>query len=140
MALKSLFGVAEYVYKIWQKIPKTKIVNQEATINVPESIIECSIAVSIPQNFRRIKKIEIAAPSIVRVSALSLYPLPRTVRQAIQKVERRWEASYVLLPELLSPETETISISVSYRVDDASLIDDIVERTKAHEPSGSDKN
>lgn len=140
--LKSLFGVAEYVYKIWEKIPKTKILNQEATINVPESIIDYSIAVSIPQNFRSIrKKIEIAAPSVVRVSASCLYPMPRTVRQAVQKIEYSdGRVSYVLLPELLPPQTELISISVSYRIDDASLIDDIVERTKAHEPSGPDKN
>jgi hypothetical protein len=140
--LKSLFSVAEYVYRLWEKIPKTEILNQEATINVPESIIDYSIAVKIPQNFRSIRKrIEIVTPSVIRVSASCLYPIPQTVRQAIQKVQYSdGRISYVLLPELLPPETELISVSVCYRIEDSSLVDDIVERTKAHEPSGSDKN
>jgi hypothetical protein len=140
--LKSLFSVAEYIHNLWQKIPRTKILNQEATINVPESMVDYSIAVSIPQNLRSIRKsIEITAPSIVRVSASSLYPVPQTVRQATRKVQYDdGRISYVLFPELLPPETELISFNVCYRIDDASLVDDIVERTIAHEPSGVDKN
>lgn len=140
--LKSLFGIAEYIYNLWRKIPRTKILNQEATINVPESTVDYSIAVSIPQNFRSIRnKIEITAPSIVRVSVSSLYPIPQTVRQATRKIQYDdGRISYVLLPELLPPETELFSLNVCYRIDDVSLIDDIVERTRAHEPSGLGKN
>ena len=140
--LKSLFGVAEYVYKIWEKIPKTKILNQETTINVPESVVDYTLAVRIPSNFRAIRKlIKISAPSIIRVSASSLHPFPRTVGEAIKRA--RYDDGrvvYALFPELLPPETDLISISVSYRIDDVSLLDDLVDRTKAHEPSGAERN
>jgi hypothetical protein len=140
--LKSLFGVAEYVYKIWERIPKTKILNQETTINVPESVVEYSLAISIPSNFRSIRKmIEISAPSIIRVSASSLHPFPRTVREAVKKVQYNdGRIAYVLFPELLPPESDLISMNTSYLIDDASLLDDLVDRTKAHEPSGPEKN
>jgi len=140
--LKSLFGVAEYVYKIWEKIPKTKILNQETTINVPESVVEYTLAVRIPSKFRSVRKtIEISAPSIIRVSASSLHPFPRTVREAISKFQYEdGHIAYVLFPELLPPESDLISISVSYSVDDISLLDDLVHRTKGHEPGGAEKN
>jgi len=139
---KSLFEVAEYVRKLWDKIPKTRILNQEATINVPESIVEYSLAVRIPHNFRTIRKvIEISAPSIIRVSASSLHPLPRTVREAVKKtVYEDGRVTYALFPELLPPDSDLISVSISYSIDDPLLLDDLVSRTKAHEPSGTEKN
>jgi len=140
--LKSLFGVAEYVYKIWERIPKTKILNQETTINVPESVVEYTLAASIPPNFRSIRKvIEISAPSIIRVSASSLHPFPRTVREAIKRVQYDdGRVAYRLFPELLPPESDLISISVSYNIDDISLLDDLVHRTQGHEPGGAEGN
>jgi len=140
--LKSLFGIAEYVYKIWEKIPRTKILNQETTINVPESVVEYSLAVSIPSNFRSIRRtIEVSAPSIVRVSASSLHPLPRTVKEAIKKVKYNdGRVAYILFPELLPPDSDLVSMTVSYRIDDVSLLDDIVDRTKGHEPGGAERN
>jgi len=140
--LKTLFGVAEYLYKIWEKIPKTKILNQETTINVPESVVDYTLMVSIPSNFRSIRKlIEISAPSIVRVSASSLHPFPRTVREAIKKaVYEDGRVVYALFPELLPPESDLISMTVSYGIDDISLLDDLVDRHGAHEPSGTERN
>ena len=140
--LRSLFGVAEYIYKIWEKIPKTEILNQETTINVPEYVVEYSLAVSIPSNFRSIRKpIEISAPSIIRVSASSLHPFPRTVREAVKKgIYEDGRVVYALFPELLPPESDLISVSVSYRIDDVSLLKDIVDRTKGHEPGGVERN
>jgi len=139
---KSLFAVAEYVYKIWEKIPKTKILNQEATINIPESFVDYSLAVSIPPNFRAIRKVvEVSAPSIIRVSAAALSPMPRTVREAIRKFQYEdGRVVYALFPELLPPESELISMTVTYTIDDSSLLDDLVDRKKAHEPSGTEKN
>ncbi|TET20158.1 hypothetical protein E3J74_04025 [Candidatus Bathyarchaeota archaeon] len=140
--LKSLFGVAEYVYGIWKKIPKTEILNQEITINVPESVVDYTLAASIPPNFRSIRKvIEISAPSIIRVSASSLHPFPRTVREAIREVEYpTGQLAYALFPKLLPRECDLISITVSYQLNDISLLDDLVDRKKAHEPSGAEKN
>jgi hypothetical protein len=139
---KSFFQIAEYVYKIWEKIPKTKILNQEATINVPESVVEYTLAVSIPQNFRSVRNtIEISAPSIVRVSASSLHPFPRTVREAIKRYEYEdGHISYVLFPELLPSESDLISMSTTYQIDDPSLLDDLVDRTQGHEPGGPQKD
>lgn len=140
--LKSLFGVAEYVYKIWEKIPKTKILNQEITMNVPESIVNYTLAASIPSNFRSVRKpIEISAPSIIRVSASSLHPFPRVVREAIKKFQYDdGHIVYVLFPELLPKDSDLISITVSYRITDISLLDDLVDRKRAHEPSGVERN
>jgi len=140
--LKTLFGVAEYLYKIWEKIPKTKILNQETTINVPESVVDYTLMVDIPSDFRSIRKpIEISAPSIIRVSASSLYPFPRTVREAIMKgVREDGRIVYALFPKLLPQESDLISITVSYRIDDISLLDDLVDRQKAHEASGIERN
>ena len=139
---ETLFGVAEYVYKIWKKIPKTEILNQESTIDVPESVIEYTLAVRIPSNFRSIRKvIEVSAPSIIRVSASSLHPFPRTVREAIRKlIYKDGRVVYALFPELLPPESDLISMTVSYGVDDISLLDDLVDRKNAHEPSGAERN
>jgi len=139
---KMLFGIAEQVYKIWEKIPKIKILNQEATINVPESVVEYTLAVSIPSSFRSIRKpIEISAPSIVRVSAAALNPLPRTVREAIKKFQYGdGRVAYALFPELLPSDTDKISVSTTYQIDDPGLLDDLVDRTKGHEPGGPERN
>lgn len=138
----ALFKVAEYVHKIWEKIPKTKILNQEITINVPESIVVYNLAVKIPPNFRSIRKpIEISAPSIVRLSASSLHPFPRTVTEATKElVYPDGHRAYALFPEFLPPECDLISLTTSYRIGDPSLLDDLVDRAKGHEPSGPEKN
>lgn len=140
--LKSLFEVARYVYNIWKKIPKTKILNQETTINIPESIVDYTLAVSIPPNFRSIRKpIEISAPSVVRVTASSLHPIPRSVREAIKMFQYEdGSTTFALIPELLPEDSDLISISVSYRITDVSLLDDLVDRKSAHEPSGVERN
>ena len=139
---KAFFGIAEHVYAIWKKVPHIEITSQETTINVPESLVEYTIAATIPTTFRSIRKpIEMSAPSIVRVSAASLHPMFRTVREAIKKVEYDdGRVSYVLFPALLPVDTDAISLSVSYEIDDPSLLNDVVDKAQAHEPSGVDKN
>ena len=139
---KILFGIAEYVYKIWEKIPKTKILNQETTINVPESVVEYSMFLRIPSDFRSVRKpIEFSDPSIIRVSASSLHPFPRTVREAVRKgVYEDGRVVYALFPELLPQDSDLISMTVSYRINDISVLKDLVDRQKAHEPSGPEKN
>lgn len=139
---KPLFKVAEYVYKVWEKIPKIKILNQEITINIPESTVVYNLAVRIPTSFRSIRKpIEISAPSIVRLSASSLHPIPRSVREATKEVVYPdGHTAYALFPELLPPECDLISLTTSYQIDDPSILDDLVDRAKGHEPSGSEKN
>jgi len=138
---KVIFKVAEHVYKVWKAIPRTKILNQEATINIPESTIEYTLAASIPSNFRSIRKpIELNVPSIVRVSASALNPFPRTVREAIRQFEYGdGRIGYALFPEFLPPETDKVSMSVTYRIDPA-VINDLVDRKSAHEPGGSERN
>jgi hypothetical protein len=138
---KVLFKVAEYVYKAWKAIPRTRILNQEATINVPESTIEYTLAASIPTNFRSVRKpIELSAPSIVRVSASALNPFPRTVREAIKQFEYSdGRIGYALFPEFLPPETDKVSMSVTYQID-GTVIDDLVDRKGAHEPGGNERN
>lgn len=139
---KMLFGIAEYVYRVWKKMPKTEILNQETTINVPESTVEYSMFVRIPSDFRSLRKpIELSDPSILRVSASSLHPFPRTVREAITKnIYEDGRIVYALFPELLPPDSDLISMTVSYRINDVSVIEDLVDRQKAHEPSGPEKN
>jgi len=137
--LKAIFGVAEHLLRIWQKIPRTEVLNQEATINVPESVVDYTLCIKIPSNFRSMRKnIEIIAPSIIRASASSLYPMPHSVRGAVKRLPSG--EGYVLYPKLLPPECEIISMSVSYDIGDVTLLDDLVERTHAHEPSGPEKN
>jgi len=140
--MRGLFRVAEMVYKIWEKIPKTKILNQEATINVPESVVEYSIAISVPKNLRNIRRnIEFPYSSIEEISVACLHPLPRKLRNVVSKIQHPdGSTSYVLSPKSLPSDVETISVSVTYHVNEPSLIDDLVERTKAHEPGGPDKN
>jgi hypothetical protein len=46
----------------------------------------------------------------------------------------------VLFPELLPPECDLISISTTYKIDDPSLLDDLVYRTQGHEPGGTENN
>ncbi len=139
---KTIFGVAEQIHKIWEKIPKTKILNEETTINVPESVIDYTLAANVPSNFRSLRNtIEFSAPSIIRVSVASLHPFPHTVRGAIRKFSYDdGRVVYALFPELLPSDTDLISVTVSYRIDDLSLIDDLVNRNKAHEPSGPERN
>lgn len=140
--IKTIFGVAEYIHKLWEKIPKTKILSEETTINVPESIVDYTLAARIPSNFRSIRNmIEISAPSIVRVSAACLHPFPQTVRKAIRKaIYDDGRVVYALLPELLPPDADLISITVGYSINDISLLDDLVDKEVAHEPSGSLRN
>jgi len=139
---KILFGIAESVYKIWEKIPKTEILNQETTINVPESVVEYSLFVRIPSDFRSLRKpIKFSDPSIIRVSASCLHPFPRNVREAIKKGSYEdGRVVYTLFPELLPPDSDTISMTVDYRINDISVLKDLVDRQKAHEPSGPEKN
>ena len=139
---KILFGIAEQVYNIWKKIPRTEILNQETTINIPESVVEYSIFVRIPPDFRSLRDpLMFCDPSIIRVSASSLHPFPKTLREVIQK--RTYEDGrivYVLFPELLPPDTSLISMTVGYRISDINILEDLVDRQKAHEPSGPERN
>ena len=137
--LKTLFGIAEYIHDLWKKIPKTEILNQETTINVPESFVEYSIAIRIPNNLRSIRKtIPITIPSIIRASVSSLYPMPRTISGAIK---RSLDSSgYVVFPELIPSNTEIISLSVTYPIEDILVLRDFVETNRAHDPSGDDRN
>ncbi len=129
---QSLFKVAEYIHKIWEKTPRTKILNQEITMSVPESIVVYDLAVSIPPNFRSVRNpIEISAPSIVRLSAFALHPLPRTVNEVTKEfVYPVGHKTFALFPEYLPSECDLISLTTSYRIDNPSLLDDMVDRTK----------
>jgi len=139
---KMLFGIAEYVYNLWKKIPRTEILNQETTINIPESVVEYSIFVRIPTDFRSLRNpLMLYDPSIIRVSASSLHPFPKTLREVIGK--RMYEDGsvvYVLFPELLPTDASLISMTVGYRISDIKVLEDLVDRQKAHEPSGPEKN
>jgi hypothetical protein len=141
-ASKTIFGVAEQIRKMWEKIPKTKILNEETTINVPESVIDYTLAASIPKNFRSLRKIiEFSIPSIIRINVASLHPFPHTVKEAIRKFTyENGRTFYALFPEFLPHDCDLISISVSYKIDDVSLIDQLVHRNKAHEPGGPERN
>lgn len=134
-----IFEVAEKIYRIWERIPKTKILNQEATIRVPENVVDYSLAVSIPKNFRSIQSnVKINAPSITRASASSLYRTPKTIRGAMKSLPSG--EGYVLYPKLLPSDSEIISLNVSYAIGDISLVEDLVERTWTHDPGGAEKN
>jgi hypothetical protein len=128
--------------QIWKKIPRIKILNQEATINVPEATVEYTIAVSVPSSFRSIRKpIEFKSSSITKVTAVSLHPFFGTIRDAVKEYKYGdGSISFVLFPELLPADTDSISLTVTYKIDDPLLIDGLVDRQNAHEPSGADKN
>jgi len=139
---KKIFEIPKYLNQIWEKIPRTKILNQEATINVPESIVEYSMFIKIPSNFRSIRKpIEIDAPSITRISVSSLYPFPESIRGAVKELlYDDGRVVYALIPTLLPSDCELISMTVRYKISNSLLLDDLVDRKKAHEPSGTEKN
>lgn len=136
---KSIFGIAEYLYKLIDKIPRTELINQEATINVPESTVDYSLSIKIPSNFRTIRnKIEFKSRSIIRASATCLHPFSPTYVEAMKKLPLG--EGYVFYPKLIPSSCELISISISYKLDDVSVLDSLVERTAAHEPSGTEMN
>ena len=139
---KKLSEVPELVRRIWEKIPRTEILNHETTISIPESIVEYSMFIKIPSSFRAIRKpIEISAPSVIKISASSLHPFPRTIREAITKgTYEDGHTVHALIPRLVPEECDLISMTVYYSVANGSLVDDLVDRKKAHEPSGSEKN
>ena len=139
---KSIFKTAEFLLQTLRKIPKTKILNQEAVINVPESVVDYTLCAEIPNSFRTIRKpIQINAPSIIRASVSCLSPLPQSCRNAITRVTLQdGNVAFMLFPEMLPKDAEMISVSASYKIPDTDLIDDLVERTAAHEPSGKNQD
>lgn len=139
---KDLFRIPRFLHDIWKSIPRTEIVNQESTISIPESTVEYSMFIKIPPDFRLLRKpIKISEPSITRVSTSSLHPFPQTVRNAVERIVYEDNSvAYVLYPELLPPDSDMISMTVWYSVADLSILDDLVDRKQAHEPSGPDRN
>jgi len=139
---KKLFEVPRLLHKIWQKVPKIEILNQESTINVPESVVEYSMFIRIPSSLRSMRKpIEISAPSITRISTSSLHPFPQTVRDAVKEgIREDGQVVYALFPELLPSECDLISMTVWYSIAEASILNDLVDRKKAHEPGGPERN
>ena len=86
MVANDFFKISNYILQIWKKIPRIKILNQEATINVPEATVEYTIAVSVPSSFRSIRKpIEFKSLSINQVTAVSLHPFFGTIRDAVKQ-------------------------------------------------------
>ena len=139
---KRLFEIPGLLYRTWKNIPRTEILNQESTISVPESTVEYSMFIKIPPEFRSIRKpIEISEPSITRISTSSLHPFPQTIRDAVKKVVYGdGKVSYALFPWLVPPECDLISMTVWYKIADLAIVDDLVDRKGAHEPSGADRN
>ncbi len=136
---EKIFGVGEHIHEILSKIPKTEILNREASINVPESTVDYSLAIRIPTNLRTIRKsIKFNAPSITRINVSSLSPMPVSIRGAIRKLPSGH--GFELLPELLPSDAEIISISATYSIDDFSLVDNLVQITKTHDAGGPDQN
>lgn len=138
-SVEKVFSVAESIKSLWDKIPRTEIMNQEASINIPESTVDYTLAINIPKSFRSMRKsIPIALPSITRITTSSLYPMPTSVRGAIKRLPNN--EGYELLPKLLPEDSEIISMSVTYDLPEYSLLEDLVQRTQAHEGSGPDQN
>jgi hypothetical protein len=136
---KLLFGAADHIYKLLEKIPKTKVENQEVTINVPEAVVDYAMAVRIPKNFRSIRKnIKIDVPSVTRASAMALTPIPKSIRGAFKKNPA--DECYVLDRKLVPSDCDLIYLCISYKIEDLSVIDDLVQRTEAHEPGGDENN
>lgn len=134
-----IFGLGERIHGLWKKIPRTEIMNQEASINVPESTVDYSLAVRIPKNFRSIRKpIKFEVPSVQRVTVSSLSPVPKSVRGAIRNLPS--DTGFELVAELLPSDAEIISMSVTYELEDFSLINNLVSRTHAHEGGGPEQN
>lgn len=139
---KRLFQVPQLLYTIWKKIPRTEVLNHEITLNVPESTVEYSMFIKIPPDFRSIRKpIEITEPSIVRISTSSLHPFPQTIRDVVRKViYENGPIVHMLFPELIPVDCDMISMTVWYSIASPSVLDDLVDRKEAHEPSGSERN
>lgn len=134
-----LWGVAGQVLKMWEKMPKTEILNQESTINVMDSSVGYSIAVKIPSTFRTLRKtIPIPITTLSRVSVSSLWPMPRALPNVIRRSLNG--EGFVFLPELIPSDVEAISMSVSYPIKNILMIEDFVEIKKTHDPGGEDRN
>lgn len=137
--LEQLFGVAVQILKIWEKIPKIKILNQESTINLQGSYVDYSIAVRIPPSFRALRKpIPIPIKTLLRASVSSLSPMPRNIPNVIQRTLNG--EGFALFPERIPSDVELISMSVSYPITRASVMDDFVETKKTHDPGGEGRN
>ncbi|WNZ29986.1 MAG: hypothetical protein IAX21_03770 [Candidatus Bathyarchaeota archaeon] len=138
---KNIFGVAEQIKKVWEKIPKTKILNQENSIIVPENLIEYSMFIKIPSNFRSIrKKIKIDNPDVTKISVSALHPLPMTLRGIVTEcVTEDGRTIHAITPSELPKDCDLISVTVCYKIKQT-LLDDLVDRKTAHEPSGSEMN
>ena len=139
---KGLFRIPAFLYEIWKKIPRTEILNQESTIDVPESTAEYSMFIKIPPDFRSLRKpIKFDDPSITSISVCSLaHAFPHTLRDVIVDVVGSQGTVYILFPERLPSECDMISVTTKYRILDASIIDNLVDRKWAHEPSGPERN
>lgn len=137
--LEQLFGIAGQILNIWEKIPKTKILNQESTINVQGSYVDYSIAIRIPSSLRTFRKpIPIPIKTLLRVSVSSLSPMPRSLPSVVQRSLSG--DGFVLFPERIPSDVEIISMSASYPITRASVMDDFVETKKTHDPGGEDRN
>ena len=137
---EGLFRIPAFLYDLWKKIPRTEIVNQESTIDVPESIAEYSMFLKIPPDFRSIRRvIEFNQPDITSISVVSLHPFPHTLRNVVTEVASGGVTKYLLFPEQVPQDCDMISVNTKYRVD-TSIIDDLVDRKCAHEPSGPERN
>lgn len=137
--LEQLFGIAGQILNIWKKIPKTEILDQESTINVQGSYVEYSIAVRIPSSFRFFRKpIQIPITTLLRASVSSLSPMPRSLPNVIHRSISG--DGFVLFPERIPSDVEIISMSVSYPITRASVMNDFVEIKKTHDPGGDDRN
>jgi len=140
--LEGLFRVPAFLHGLWKKLPKTEILNQESTIDVPESTAEYSMFIKIPPDFRSLRKpIKIDEPSITSISVSSLHPFPQTLRDVVTKgVYEGGRVAYVLFPELLPSACDMISVTVKYSIANTSIMDDLVDRKWAHEPGGPERN
>lgn len=140
--LEGLFRIPALLHELWKKIPRTEILNQESTIEVPESTAEYSMFIKIPPDFRSLRKpIKIDEPSITSISVSSLHPFPQTLRNVVTKrVDEGGKVVYLLFPELLPSACDMISMTTKYSIAGTSIVDDLVDRKSAHEPSGPERN
>jgi hypothetical protein len=97
------------------------------------------MAIKIPKNLRTIRnKIEIIAPQITRISTSSLSPVPRSIHGAIKKNSDG--TGFDFYPKLLPSDAEIISLSLTYELQNYSLIEDLVHTANTREASGPEQN
>ena len=127
-----MVGAAPKIYEI---LKACKIVSQEITVRVPESIGSYSLAIDIQQGRPVSRKIKFPFQLVKRVQAHSL-PMFAPQDQAVVRVHDGFE----LAVDRLSKDCEILLLTFEYKIEDPRFLENIVQKNVQVDTVGEEKN